>query len=121
MRVLLIDDAAVLRAVFARIAWTLGHDVSEAESAPAGLRRAAAEAFSAIVVDGRLTGSDVLAYIGALRAVAPRAAIFVIASLEERALVTRAATAGATGAILRPFRRSQIRDALAAIGEEAAP
>lgn len=115
VRVLLIDDAAVMRTMFTRIAETLGHEPSSVGSAAEGLRCAATGDFPAIIVDGRLEGSDVLAYVGALRIAAPLSAVFLIASLEERALVQQAAAAGATGAILRPFRGSQIRDALAAL------
>ncbi len=110
---LLIDDAAVLRAAFKRIAGALGHDVTAVADGAEGLRRAAGQDFSAIVVDGRLQDCEFSEYVGALYAAAPQSAIFVIASLDERALVARAAAAGAVGAILRPFRGSQIRDALA--------
>ncbi|MBC5800612.1 MAG: response regulator [Candidatus Eremiobacteraeota bacterium] len=115
MDVLLIDDAAVLRTVFTRIADALGHDVIAVGDAAEGRRRAAAQRFSAIVVDGRLAGYDIGRHVGALRAAAPHSAVFVIASLDERALVARAAAAGAVGAILRPFRRAQIRQALASL------
>jgi len=113
VRVLLIDDAAVLRAAFARIVASLGHDVTALGDPAQGLRRAAQERFAAIVVDGRLEGWDATEYVAAVHAAAPQAAIFIIASLDERPLVVQAAAAGATGAVLRPFRRSQIRDAFA--------
>lgn len=115
MQVLLIDDAAVLRAAFARIVGALGHDVTALGDAARGLRCAAQEQFAAIVVDGRLEGRDTIEYVTALHAVAPQSAIFIIAALDERPLVAQAAAAGATGAVLRPFRRSQIRDAFAAL------
>jgi DNA-binding NarL/FixJ family response regulator len=109
MRVLFVDDAAVSRAAFARIARAAGFDVvGEAAGVDEGLALAAALRPDAVVVDGRLVPDLPAAFVARLRARDPAVAIFVVAALGETALVRTAVEAGASGALLRPVLASQL-------------
>ena len=118
MRVLVVDDAAVSRAAFVRMARHVGFDVvGEAADPKTGLALAARERPDAVVVDGRLVADVVASFVEPLRAADPAVSIVVIAALRETALVRSALEAGASGALLRPFRPSQIGEALRAACE----
>jgi len=114
VRVLLADDAAVARAVLARLIAAAGHEiVGESEDAPRALERCAALHPDAVVIDGRLPPDGALALVPRLRALDPALRILVAASLEEVELVRAAVAAGADGAIGRPFTPSGVEAALA--------
>jgi DNA-binding NarL/FixJ family response regulator len=113
MRVLLVDDAAVSRAAFVRIARAAGFDVvAEAASVDEALALAADVRPDAVVVDGRLVPDLPSAFVAPLRERDPSVAVFVVAALEETALVRAAIDAGAAGALLRPVLASQLARAL---------
>jgi DNA-binding NarL/FixJ family response regulator len=123
MRVLVVDDAAVSRAAFARIARAVGFDVvGEAAGVAEGLALAATVRPDAVVVDGRLVPELPSAFVGPLRERYPAVAVYIVAALEETALVRAAVDAGATGALLRPVLASQlarILEAHASAAEDA--
>jgi len=115
VRVLLVDDSAVLRAVLAGAIAGTDHavvgeaaDVAEAEALAASLRP------DVVVVDGRLP-PDGIAAIERIRAAAPEAAILIVAALKELRLVTAATAAGARGALRRPALASEVRETLAGL------
>jgi CheY-like chemotaxis protein len=113
LRLLVVDDAPVLRSLFARIATALGHTIVASEnSAPAALARARELVPDALVVDGRLRATDIVAFIRHARTDVPAVRVVIVASLEESALVAAAVAAGATGVVRRPLVRAQIGDAL---------
>ncbi len=113
MRILIVDDAPILRASFARIVTALGHSIA-AEAATADEARSLARDVQpdAIVVDGRLTGAGIVALISELRAAVPEASVFVTAALDETALVRAAVAGGAAGALRRPFLFTEIHERL---------
>jgi DNA-binding NarL/FixJ family response regulator len=114
MRVLVVDDAAVSRSAFVRIARSAGFDVvAEAAGVAEGLALAAAVRPDAVVVDGRLEPDLASAFVAPLRQRDPAVAVYIVAALEERALVRAAIDAGATGALLRPVLASQLARILA--------
>jgi DNA-binding NarL/FixJ family response regulator len=114
MRVLVVDDAAVSRAVFGRMAVAAGHlVVAEAEDAAAALTLAERHAPDAAVIDGRLPGDGTAVLIARLRERWPRMRIVILAALDETALVRQALQAGASSALLRPLVPSRVAQALA--------
>lgn len=125
MRVVLIDDAAVSRAVFVRFARAAGIEVvGEAADGTAGLALAAQLAPDAVVVDGRIPPDGAVAVVARIHAAHPSLRILVVAALEETTLVRAAREAGASGALLRPILASQLARAFAAHapdGEDASP
>jgi DNA-binding NarL/FixJ family response regulator len=115
MRVLVVDDAAISRSAFVRIARAAGLDVvAEAADVAEGLALAAAVRPDAVVVDGRLVPELPSAFVAPLRERDPSVAVYIVAALEETALVRAAIGAGASGALLRPVLASQLRRILGA-------
>jgi DNA-binding NarL/FixJ family response regulator len=120
MRVLVVDDAAVARAAFARIARAAGIDVvAEASSVAEGLALAADVRPDAVVVDGRLVPDLASAFVAPLRERHPSVAVFIVAALDETPLVRAAVAAGASGALLRPILASQLVRSLVPLGAPA--
>jgi DNA-binding NarL/FixJ family response regulator len=120
VRLLIADDAAALRELFGGLARALGHDVvAEAADADEAERLARALQPDVAVVDGRLVPGQASRVIAGLRAAAPRAAILVVASLTESALVRASVTGGADGALLRPYTLSGLEEALRACASRA--
>jgi DNA-binding response OmpR family regulator len=112
VRIVLVDDAAPLRALFIRIATALGHEVvGEADTPGAALALARTLAPDAIVVDGRLGGAEVGPLISELRQAAPGSPVLVIAALDETVLAGLARRFGAAGLLRRPFSRADLRGA----------
>jgi DNA-binding NarL/FixJ family response regulator len=109
MRVVIADDAAPLRAILVRLVRRFEHEVvAETSDGPELLRLLETARPHVIVIDGRLPPSGAVAILPNLRAAAPEAEIFVIASLGETTLVREAIAAGATGAIARPFAADRV-------------
>jgi len=136
LRIALVDDAAVSRALFVRIAVELGHVVVVLPEATQhdgvfGLAALAEEvrvlAPEIVILDGRLgdpLGRDgeaaarCASAVARLHAAAPAAAIGVVAALAETALLRAAVAAGASFVLPRPYLRSQLRATLAMTANE---
>lgn len=113
---MIVDDAAVERAIFARIAVALGHEIAgEATDAAAGERLAQELRPNLIVLDGRLPGNGLDA-IEPLLAAAPGARVAVIAAIGELDLVRTARAHGASAAFRRPLLMSQVAEVLLEMG-----
>jgi CheY-like chemotaxis protein len=113
MRVLVIDDSAVARATFARMAERAGHQVvAESDGSDDASEVAARAEADAVVVDGRLYADGVGATVARLRACLPSLHIVVVAALGETDLVRAALGAGASTALLRPLVPSRVASAL---------
>jgi DNA-binding NarL/FixJ family response regulator len=116
LRIVIVDDAAVERSIFARIAVALGHEIAgEAADVAAGVQLAREQRPNLIVLDGRLPG-DGLDAIEPLLAAAPGAHVAVIAALNELDLVRAARARGASAAFRRPLLMSQVADVLVEMG-----
>ncbi|MGP6159150.1 MAG: response regulator [Vulcanimicrobiaceae bacterium] len=117
MRILLADDAAVLRAAFARIAASAGHElVGEAADVSQAAALAAELEPDVVVLDSRLPPSGARDALAAVGAAAPAASLLVLAAAGEQGLVRACLAAGARGALLRPLLGSQV---LAVLGSLA--
>jgi two-component system chemotaxis response regulator CheY len=114
VRVLLADDAAVARAILARLVADAGHEVvGEAQDAPTTLERCAALRPDAVVVDGRLPPDGALAVVPRLRALDPALRILVTAGLDDLEFLRAAVAAGASAGLERPFLSSKVEAAFA--------
>ncbi len=113
MRIVVVDDSAVARRVFARLATAAGHDViAETADADDALEQVNRHAPDAVVIDGRLPPNGAPSLIERLRERRPDMRIVIVASLDERDLVIAAAAAGASAALLRPLLPSRVVAAL---------
>ncbi|MGH7729548.1 MAG: response regulator [Vulcanimicrobiaceae bacterium] len=117
MRLLIVDDAAVMRTLLVRQLASLGHQVVGAVADLASALELAAEARpDAILLDGRLGGCAGGEAIAALRARAPSSAIVVVGALGERASLRAFIAAGAQAALPRPPLLSHLRRVIATLG-----
>jgi DNA-binding NarL/FixJ family response regulator len=116
VRILLADDAGVMREIFARIVIPAGHElVGQAAEASEAVALAALLAPDVVVVDSRLPPGGGLEALAKLRAAAPGAALLLLAAVAEQALVREALAAGASGALRRPLLASQVLGVLAGL------
>ncbi len=121
MTILIVDDAPILRAIFARIATSLGYVlIGEASRAEEAIDLARSLAPHAVVIDGRFPGAGIEELVSGVRRAAPEAGVFVVASIDETALARTAVEYGAAGVLLRPFSRLQIASRLGAWAASAA-
>lgn len=137
MRVALVDDAAIVRALVLRVATELGHDLVapvefalDGETFAPGALGAIDAPPDLVIIDGRLgdplgartdAPAIVATRIRELRAAFPSTAIGVIAALGETELVRAAADAGAGYVIPRPILASHLRTTFAAVAGERRP
>jgi DNA-binding NarL/FixJ family response regulator len=117
VRIVIVDDAALIRAAVTAFAQAAGHTVvATAAVADEGVACAMQFGPDVVVVDGRLPPEGAVSFITRLRATGYAAAIVVIAALDETRLVRAAVAAGATGALLRPILPGGVAAALANAG-----
>ncbi len=132
MRIALVDDAAVSRALFVRIAGELRHHVvvvptadddgaSDVVAMAAAVRQSDPEI---VVLDGRLADprgtrlaapTELIVALDLFRAAAPHAIVGVVAAFGETTLVRAATAAGAGFVVTRPYLRSQVGATLSAL------
>ncbi len=133
MRIALVDDAAVSRALFVRIAGELRHHVvvvptaadddgaSDVVAMAAAVRQSDPEI---VVLDGRLADprgtrlaapTELIVALDLFRGAVPHAIVGVVAAFGETTLVRAATAAGAGFVVTRPYLRSQVGTTLSAL------
>jgi DNA-binding NarL/FixJ family response regulator len=109
-----------MRTLLARAVRAAGHEVArEAHDAPSAIEAARAERADVLILDSRLPPGGACNAIAAIREAAPRTALLVLASLDERAIVREAVAAGARGPIVRPVRPGVVAEMLNALAGES--
>jgi two-component system chemotaxis response regulator CheY len=122
-RVLVVDDAPVVRAYHRQILEAAGYRVEEAVNGMEALAKATMNAFDLCVVDVNMPVMDGYAFLHQLRATPeidglPALMISTEASEEDR---MRALEAGANAYLIKPVARERLRAMAAAMtGREAA-
>lgn len=116
MRILIIDDNAAMRKVLATLFASVGHEVvgsfADGNAVEAQIRELAPEL---VCLDYHLPGRDGLSILKAIQSAAPTIdVVFMTASSEER-IEEKAADAGASGFIRKPFGQAQIIEELRGI------
>jgi DNA-binding NtrC family response regulator len=120
-RIVLLDDAPVECALFARFARRGGWIVERtAPDAVSGREAVAACRPSLIVVDGRLPPEGALPALPGLLAVVPGTLAFVIVAFEEEALAREALRRGAAGYFRRPLLPGAVAGQLALVARTLA-
>lgn len=116
MRIMIIDDNAAMRKVLAALFASAGHEVVGAFADGNGVETQIRELAPELVcLDYHLPGRDGLSILKAIQSVAPTVdVVFMTASSEER-IEEKAADAGASGFIRKPFGQAQIIEELRAI------
>ncbi len=109
-RILIIDDAPVIRKITRRICESLQFDVREVESAIQGINICRETLPDGILVDALLPNQSAIAFIKELRALPGGAGPRVIFILMENDVgqIAKFMHAGADGYVLKPFDRHEI-------------
>jgi DNA-binding NarL/FixJ family response regulator len=116
VRVLIADDAAVLRRALASIIEPAGNQlVGEALDTGEALDLAQRLLPEVIAVDSRLPPSGGAHAVAQLRSAVPNAAVLLVAAAVERDAVREALAVGARGVLVRPFAASQVLGVLAGL------
>lgn len=109
MRILIIDDNAAMRKVLAALFSTVGHDVVGALEDGQLLENSLRSLQPDLVcLDYNLPGRDGLALLRIIQSMAPEVDVVFMTASSEAGLEARAADAGASGFIRKPFGQQQI-------------
>jgi two-component system chemotaxis response regulator CheY len=113
MRVLVVDDAAVMRALLGAILRSKGFEVAgEAAGGADALAQYRALRPEVVTLDVTLSDMDGVSAVRALLEHDPAARIIACGFSSQRALVDAACTAGAFGYMTKPFAPLQVAEAL---------
>lgn len=113
MRILIVDDNAAMRKVLGAVLTGAGHEVLGAYGDGNGLEeRIRALSPDLVCLDYQLPGRDGLALLSAIHASTPNIDVVFMTASQEAGLAERAADAGASGFIRKPFSQTQIIDEL---------
>jgi DNA-binding NtrC family response regulator len=105
MRVLVVDDEALIRWAVAETLTQAGHDVVEATDAQSALRvlSGAPGAIDVVLLDLRLPDSSDLTLLSAIRALSPRPAVVMMSAYATAEIAAQALTLGAFDVLSKPF------------------
>jgi CheY-like chemotaxis protein len=110
MRIMIVEDNAALRQLLASLFADAGHEVvalieDGSEQVEAEIKRTQPDI---ICLDYNLPGRDGLTILQSIQAIAPQIDVLFMTASDEKDLAARAADAGASGFIRKPFGQVQI-------------
>jgi two-component system response regulator AtoC len=108
VKLLVIDDEPGLRQSLHLILTDEGHEVTAASDGAAGLERALAGAFDAILCDVRMPAMDGLAFLHAYRAAGGSALVIMMSAYGSEDAAVEAMKQGAYDYIPKPFRADEV-------------
>ena len=118
MRIMIVDDNAAMRKVLAAVFASAGHEVvgifEDGNGLEEKIRQISPEA---LCLDYQLPGRDGLAILKSIQAFAPQLDVLFMTASEESGLEEKAADAGASGFIRKPFSQTQIVEELRLVAE----
>ena len=118
MRIMIVDDNAAMRKVLAALCSSLGHEVVAACEDGSALEAVLHEKRPELVcLDYNLPGRDGLTLLRVIQSLMPEVDVVFMTASQEAGLEERAADAGASGFIRKPFGQQQIVDELRQVGE----
>jgi len=103
MRILIVEDSAILRESLAKGLREVGHAVDTAECGDKGIRRAMESEYDAVVLDWMLPGQDGLAVLAALGQRSHRPGVVMLTARDAVADRVRGLDAGADDYLVKPF------------------
>lgn len=122
MKVLVIDDSEGLRKVLTALLVSAGHQVVAALGDGNGVEEMVArEKPDFVFLDYQLPGRNGLEILAAINALAPEVDVLFMTGSNEPTIEQRAADAGASGFIRKPFSQAQIIDELQQVAEARRP
>ena len=114
---LVLDDSESMREIAAEILVGLGHDVTEAADAEAGLA-ACSDGVDLVLLDWDLPKLGALDVLKGAAALSPRPAIVLCAAEHDERQFSLARSAGAGAYVLKPYDAQTVAAALVAVGVE---
>lgn len=119
MRILIVEDNASLRQLLASLFANAGHEVvamveDGSEQVEIEIKRTQPDI---ICLDYNLPGRDGITILQSIQAIAPQIDVLFMTASDEKDLAERAADAGASGFIRKPFGQVQIMRELAVVCE----
>lgn len=118
-RVLVVDDAAEVVALCVNLLQTLGYSARGATRGDAALEVLRREAFDLVIVDYRMPGMNGFELLDQARLLCQDTLFLLLTGFGTADVVGDATARGFHSVLLKPFRRDDLRDAVARIfGEE---
>lgn len=118
MRILIVDDNLGICKVLTALCVSAGHEVVATLADGSGIEAEIDRLQPDLVcLDYHLPGRDGLELLSAIHAIAPRIDVVFMTGSDAADIEQRAADAGASGFVRKPFSQVQILDELAAVGE----
>jgi two-component system response regulator AtoC len=108
LRVLVVDDEALIRWSLVETLTAWGHQVSEAADGRSAIRALEADDVDVVLLDYRLPDSDDLNLLTKVRQVAPRAAVILMTAFGTPAVLKGAVDLGAYCVLSKPFEVSDL-------------
>lgn len=116
MRILIVDDNAGIGKVLTALCASAGHEVvavlADGDGLEAAVRRLRPDL---VCLDYHLPGRDGLELLAVIHALSPAIDVVFMTGSEESGIEQRAADAGASGFVRKPFSQTQILDELHAV------
>jgi CheY-like chemotaxis protein len=113
MRIVVVDDNAVMRKVLGALLAAAGHEVVGAFADGDGLEESLQHLRPEVVcLDYQLPGRDGMALLRAIHALLPEIDVLFTTAASGEGLEAQAADAGASGFIAKPYSQQQIADEL---------
>lgn len=118
MRIMIVEDNAAMRKVLLAVFTGAGHQVVGSCEDGNGLEEKIRQASPDLIcLDYNLPGRDGLAILKSIQSLAPQIDVVFMTASTETGIEEKAADAGVSGFIRKPFRQAQIVDELRAIAE----
>ncbi len=119
MRILIVEDSAILRESLAKGLREVGHAVDTAECGDKGIRRAMEAEYDAVVLDWMLPGQDGLAVLAALGQRSHRPGVVMLTARDAGADRVRGLDAGADDYLVKPFAFEELLARVHAVARRA--
>jgi DNA-binding response OmpR family regulator len=119
MRILIVEDSAILRESLAKGLREVGHAVDTAECGDKGIRRAMEAEYDAVVLDWMLPGQDGLAVLAALGQRPHRPGVVMLTARDAVADRVRGLDAGADDYLVKPFAFEELLARVHAVARRA--
>ena len=111
-KVLVVDDAAFMRARAAKVLQENGHEVVQAENGADAVRQYSAHKPDAVLMDITMPEMDGLAALKEIKKLDPTARVAMVTAMGQQAIVMEALKAGAKDFVLKPFQPDRVLGAL---------
>jgi two-component system chemotaxis response regulator CheY len=111
-KVLVVDDAAFMRARACKLLQAHGHEVVQAENGADAVRQYAEHRPDAVLMDITMPRMNGLAVLKEIRKIDPDARVAMVTAMGQQAIVLEALRAGVKDFVLKPFQAERVLAAI---------